>query len=466
MYDQLIGRFFSEDPIRTESGDSNLYLYGMNDPVNRVDPSGLDDSLLESSIPQRFSTIQCHSPSLPSRPLCPPLPDWLRDPLPEPTEAELRLEAALTELKLNSKEEFLNVPFERISKYWSEAESRHECCTYHSGDFVRKFCRIRVPLPCGGYFYFWVVFLPSRFIEPSQYKIVGSDDGTSTSFKKVCEGFKSESLNENCQNWINRWPIVGTTNQLARGDFEGAAWSAIGDATFVLGGAGGFFKSAALLKAAAVVASVGSAAHSGRGLYNLMRGEYDEAASDAVAALAYLWGAKVCLDACKPKPSLKTHRLGLPRSGNLLGEVEAGTTDLSRIAQDYRINNGIDTVRNVAVFEYKTADGTLKTKTLASEFFKGHAEKLIDKWVKESGIDPKAVTRIYSEFEPCDSPFSNCRQMIKSNYPQARVTWSFEWGVGQPTNAATKASRAVGKAALERAIECIKIGVQSGDIVP
>jgi len=41
QYDQILARFRSEDPIRQDGGD-NLYLYGGNDPVDTVDPEGLD----------------------------------------------------------------------------------------------------------------------------------------------------------------------------------------------------------------------------------------------------------------------------------------------------------------------------------------------------------------------------------------------------------------------------------------
>jgi RHS repeat-associated protein len=40
-YDPLIGRWTMKDPIRFASGDTNLYGYVMQDPVNFVDPSGL-----------------------------------------------------------------------------------------------------------------------------------------------------------------------------------------------------------------------------------------------------------------------------------------------------------------------------------------------------------------------------------------------------------------------------------------
>lgn len=44
-YDPLIGRFISEDPIGFESGESNLYRYAKNDPLNLTDPTGTTSAL-------------------------------------------------------------------------------------------------------------------------------------------------------------------------------------------------------------------------------------------------------------------------------------------------------------------------------------------------------------------------------------------------------------------------------------
>lgn len=40
-YDSEVGRWISKDPIRFGGGDTNLYGYVFNGPVNFVDPSGL-----------------------------------------------------------------------------------------------------------------------------------------------------------------------------------------------------------------------------------------------------------------------------------------------------------------------------------------------------------------------------------------------------------------------------------------
>jgi RHS repeat-associated protein len=43
-YDPYTGRWTSKDPILFDGGDTNLYGYVMNDPVNFIDPSGLQSS--------------------------------------------------------------------------------------------------------------------------------------------------------------------------------------------------------------------------------------------------------------------------------------------------------------------------------------------------------------------------------------------------------------------------------------
>ena len=40
-YDPEVGRFISEDPIGFEGGDVNFYAYVANNPINKIDPSGL-----------------------------------------------------------------------------------------------------------------------------------------------------------------------------------------------------------------------------------------------------------------------------------------------------------------------------------------------------------------------------------------------------------------------------------------
>ncbi len=48
-YDAQVGRWTAKDPILFAGGDSNLYGYVLGDPVNFVDPKGLDASLYGKS---------------------------------------------------------------------------------------------------------------------------------------------------------------------------------------------------------------------------------------------------------------------------------------------------------------------------------------------------------------------------------------------------------------------------------
>ena len=44
-YDPELGRWTAKDPILFDGGQTNLYVYVGNDPVNRIGPSGLVDEL-------------------------------------------------------------------------------------------------------------------------------------------------------------------------------------------------------------------------------------------------------------------------------------------------------------------------------------------------------------------------------------------------------------------------------------
>ncbi|MCB1604595.1 MAG: RHS repeat-associated core domain-containing protein, partial [Xanthomonadales bacterium] len=48
-YDANIGRWTSKDPIRFDAGNTNLFGYVINDPINRFDPTGEADLVLLSS---------------------------------------------------------------------------------------------------------------------------------------------------------------------------------------------------------------------------------------------------------------------------------------------------------------------------------------------------------------------------------------------------------------------------------
>ena len=134
-----------------------------------------------------------------------------------------------------------------------------------------------------------------------------------------------------------------------------------------------------------------------------------------------------------------------------VGEIEYGSSDLSQAAISLRQTEGISGGRNVAVFEYRAADGSLQQIAATSDRTIGlHAERIIGDKLTELGVDPSQVTRIYSELQPCSIPTaaSGCAAFVNQTFPQARVTWSFEYGV-------TQESRAAGLAALTDAVKNI-----------
>ncbi|REK23906.1 MAG: RHS repeat-associated core domain-containing protein [Planctomycetota bacterium] len=49
-YDPALGKFVQRDPIGYSAGDSNLYRYVGNSPVNAVDPSGMHDEIYEVTV--------------------------------------------------------------------------------------------------------------------------------------------------------------------------------------------------------------------------------------------------------------------------------------------------------------------------------------------------------------------------------------------------------------------------------
>jgi len=107
------------------------------------------------------------------------------------------------------------------------------------------------------------------------------------------------------------------------------------------------------------------------------------------------------------------------------GIVTYGSDDMSRMAFEYRIAKKINPGMNVAVFEYETGSGPgyISTANIPGG---AHSEEIVDKYLKSAGIDPKSVTRIYSERVPCSTAKHECAGIVGvANYPKAAVTWSF-----------------------------------------
>jgi RHS repeat-associated protein len=127
------------------------------------------------------------------------------------------------------------------------------------------------------------------------------------------------------------------------------------------------------------------------------------------------------------------------------GQVAYGSTDLSALAVEFRQGAGISAGRNISVIEFQTENG-LNTITAASTRGVGHAERIAGASLQELGIQPSAVTRVYSELQPCNLPGGYCASFLQRTFPNAPVTWSFEYGM-------TIESRQAGLGALRATLE-------------
>ncbi|MGG4451457.1 nucleic acid/nucleotide deaminase domain-containing protein [Brevibacillus porteri] len=129
-------------------------------------------------------------------------------------------------------------------------------------------------------------------------------------------------------------------------------------------------------------------------------------------------------------------------------QVEYGSDDLSKAAQQFRIDNNITGGQNVLIAEVEV-NGVVKRYQIVStreEIVVGeetiekitHSEKIFDDIMKKEGISPDQVKRMYSEREPCILDGHNCRQLLSKEYPNAEVTYSFEYGDQKSRNRGNK----------------------------
>jgi len=111
-------------------------------------------------------------------------------------------------------------------------------------------------------------------------------------------------------------------------------------------------------------------------------------------------------------------------------QIPYGSSRLSRRAQEYRRANNLTGKNNVAVFEYVDEAGNVQTIARNSERGVGHAERIIARELEAKGIPSENIRSIYSELAPCNAPGGYCERMIRNTFPDAAVTYSFEYGDG------------------------------------
>jgi len=169
-----------------------------------------------------------------------------------------------------------------------------------------------------------------------------------------------------------------------------------------------------------------------QGLINSMEyHQYTEFGNTNYGRLPELLRAKAAL------LHFKSHDVPLERSVGLKGKVKPGTTDLSNYAIEYRRQAKLpESTANVALIEYVDKNGEYKLLAAISDNQTNwpasiHSEiGLLDR-LKELGISPEQVTRLYSERALCSTCSSDVGNDLLQKNPNIEVTWSLDYKVGE-----------------------------------
>ena len=101
--------------------------------------------------------------------------------------------------------------------------------------------------------------------------------------------------------------------------------------------------------------------------------------------------------------------------------------DLAGMVTAEKAARGISAGRNGAVFEFRIAEGGWDHVIAFSQRSVGHAERIGARELQARGVSPDAVTRIYSQLEPCAMPGGYCLNFLIKTHPKAEVSWTYPY---------------------------------------
>ncbi|GAA4067606.1 RICIN domain-containing protein [Streptomyces shaanxiensis] len=201
----------------------------------------------------------------------------------------------------------------------------------------------------------------------------------------------------------------------AGGSWGGCAWAAVDVASL--------FAGKVLRPIADAVRAVDAAARTGIGFadaYQALR--TFSLADDAVVAI----GAKALdgiVKSCAKSRTALTSRVAKAASACPVGLIAYNSDEMSHLAFKYRTENGYyGADHNVAVAKVpgwndpKTGDFVI-----ANSSFSGHSETAILDMLKAKNIDPKKITALYTERQPCPTCDS---ALLKALEPGTPVSWA------------------------------------------
>lgn len=116
-----------------------------------------------------------------------------------------------------------------------------------------------------------------------------------------------------------------------------------------------------------------------------------------------------------------------PRLADHEGLLEYGASDLSEAVIQRRQLLGDYGGRNYAAIEFVDPNGVRRifvTRSLPAVI---HSEPRLIEALRQAGIDPSKITRLYTERSPCVTG-SSCSTYLQAQLsPSARITWSFDF---------------------------------------
>lgn len=110
-------------------------------------------------------------------------------------------------------------------------------------------------------------------------------------------------------------------------------------------------------------------------------------------------------------------------------ETPLGESKMSKLAIAHRQSLSVPKhAGNIAVFEFVNKNGTTQYKAFSTEInIFTHAEMLGMKWLSENKIPFENVKKIYSELEPCSLGQSACKRVLKDNFPNIEIEYSYQY---------------------------------------
>lgn len=97
------------------------------------------------------------------------------------------------------------------------------------------------------------------------------------------------------------------------------------------------------------------------------------------------------------------------------------------VTDDLRLTASVDAS---GIIEFRTATGAIRTASGYTVPGQGHVSRRLGTELLKRGIEPASVTRVHTDLAPCSLPGCYCAEWLAATFPEAEVTYSFDYGPG------------------------------------